>query len=159
MVGSLVTGILLGSRGVARIQGAKALQRVTDLRIVLLLFRIGLKLEPHVVGCFGQDIGVVDALDDEDAALPLTQIARCQFSNLAIVTRVRSRGHAYPLFDRGVTPVFRETFALSLGTVERTLQTQGFSDEGAKHAIDRFRAHNERSVRAAFAWHWDEKAC
>jgi voltage-gated potassium channel Kch len=101
---------------------------------------------------------LVVAIDDEDAALRLVQTARRHFPNLAIVARARNRVHAYRLLDLGVTSVFRETFSSSLEMAERTLQTLGFSDGRAKRAIDVFRAHDERAVRAVFALHRDEKA-
>jgi glutathione-regulated potassium-efflux system ancillary protein KefC/glutathione-regulated potassium-efflux system protein KefB len=59
VVGYLVAGILLGPFGVALIEGGEALHHVTELGIALLLFLIGLELEPQRLWALRRSIGVV----------------------------------------------------------------------------------------------------
>lgn len=101
---------------------------------------------------------LVVAIDEIEASVTLVAAARRHFPNLAIIARARNRVHAYRLLDLGVQTVFRETFSSSLEMAESTLGALGFDEGRAKRAIEIFREHDERTVRAVYALHRDEKA-
>lgn len=106
----------------------------------------------------GEAKALVVAIDDIEASVTLVETVRRHFPNLAIVARARNRVHAYRLLDLGVTSVFRETFGSSLEMAEATLGALGMTQDRAREAIRVFRDHDERTVRAVFALHRDEKA-
>ncbi len=98
---------------------------------------------------------IVIAVDNQEKALEIAEIARKEFPHLKILARAFDRGHVYELMKRNVDAFERETFegALRLGSV--ALRTLGWRGHQAERAAGLFRRHDERNLRAMFQ-HWGE---
>jgi glutathione-regulated potassium-efflux system ancillary protein KefC len=110
----------------------------------------------HAAGAARAQV-LVNAIDDVDASLELTDTVRQAFPRLAIVARARNVRHAFELRRRGVTLLERETFESSLRLARDTLQTLGYSPYDARRAADRFRRHNIATSDAMYAHYGDEE--
>ncbi|HUR43707.1 MAG TPA: monovalent cation:proton antiporter-2 (CPA2) family protein [Aestuariivirga sp.] len=90
---------------------------------------------------------LVIAIDDQEKALEIVEVAKQHFPHLRIFARAFDRVHAYRLLNEGVGDVFREVFASSVDMAENILQTLGVFE--AERAARTFKSHDERLVRKA----------
>ena len=100
---------------------------------------------------------LVVALEDMDEILEVVDVARRTFPHLRILARARNRRHAHLLMDRGIAGQVRETFHSSLRLTEMTLVELGKSAADAAHAIELFRAHDEKNLVETHAYYEDER--
>ncbi|MET0499154.1 MAG: monovalent cation:proton antiporter-2 (CPA2) family protein [Steroidobacteraceae bacterium] len=91
---------------------------------------------------------LVMAIDDIEASVRAVELVRKQFPHLKILARARNRQHALRLMDLGVRYIIRETFLSSLDMARHTLETLGMSREDSLESIDRFKAHDERTLES-----------
>jgi glutathione-regulated potassium-efflux system ancillary protein KefC len=85
---------------------------------------------------------LINAIDDVDDSLALTDRARENFPNLPIIARARNVTHYVGLRTRGVTVVERETFESALRAGRRALEVLGVDRFRAREIADGFRRHN-----------------
>ncbi|MBS0968841.1 glutathione-regulated potassium-efflux system protein KefC [Nissabacter archeti] len=85
---------------------------------------------------------LINAIDDVDANLQLTDLAREHFPHLKIIARARDVDHYYQLRLRGVEAPERELFEGSLRTARHTLEAIGFGAYEAREKADIFREYN-----------------
>jgi monovalent cation:proton antiporter-2 (CPA2) family protein len=90
---------------------------------------------------------LVLAIDDVDASVRTAQMVRRHFPKLRVLARARNRQHAFRLMDAGVTEIRRETLASSLELSEATLVALGTDRATAARQVERFRAHDEETLR------------
>jgi glutathione-regulated potassium-efflux system ancillary protein KefC len=91
---------------------------------------------------------LVNAIDDIEDSLQLTDIVRENFPKLKIVARARNVSHLVELRTRGVEIVERETFEAALRTARHVLEALGHDPFRAREIADTFRRHNVRTVDA-----------
>jgi glutathione-regulated potassium-efflux system ancillary protein KefC/glutathione-regulated potassium-efflux system protein KefB len=89
---------------------------------------------------------LVMAIDDVEASVRAVELVRRQFPHLKILARARNRQHALRLMDLGVRYIMRETLLSSLDMARHALETLGLSREDALESIDKFKAHDERTL-------------
>lgn len=99
---------------------------------------------------------LVNAIDDMENSLKLTDLARTHFPHLKIIGRARNVTHLYELKKRGVEIVERETFESALLLAEQALMQMGVEEETARRARDKFREHNLATLDAIFPYYQDE---
>lgn len=99
---------------------------------------------------------LVNAIDDVDSNLKLTDLVRSHFPNLRIIGRARDVPHLFELRSRGVDVIERETFESALLIAERALEHIGMEPQMARLARDRFREHNLATLDAMFPHFRDE---
>ena len=106
ILGYVTAGLIIGPYGLNLISDIGRIAQVSQFGIVLLLFVIGLELQPTRLWVMRQLV----------FGLGTAQVAVCalQFPQLRIFARARNRQHAFALMDAGVTAVIRETYASSL---------------------------------------------
>ena len=97
----------------------------------------------------------MNAIDDMEDSLKLTDIAREHFPNLKIVARARNITHYIELRQRGVEIVERETFESALLAGRHALEVLGFDRFRARDMANIFRRHNI-SVTEAMIPHFDD---
>ena len=90
---------------------------------------------------------LVIAIDQEEQALRIVDLAHENFPNLRILARATSRQHAYELLRRGVPEVYRETFGSAVDLSVDALQVLGMPQQRAIRAAQIFREHDDASVR------------
>ncbi|MFL5731527.1 MAG: cation:proton antiporter, partial [Cytophagaceae bacterium] len=90
---------------------------------------------------------LVLAIDDVDVSIKTAQLVRQYFPHLKIFARARNRGHAFDLFEEGVTHIKRETFDSSVNFVGDLLVDMGLEKERAHNIIEHFRRHDEAMMR------------
>ena len=98
---------------------------------------------------------LVNAIDDVEDSLKLTDIVREHFPNLKIVARARNVTHYIELRQRGVEVVERETFESALKAGRHALEALGFDRFRARDVANIFRRHNV-SVTEAMIPHFDD---
>ena len=98
---------------------------------------------------------LVNAIDDVEDSLKLTDIVREHFPNLKIVARARNVTHYIELRQRGVEVVERETFESALKAGRHALEALGFDRFRARDMANIFRRHNV-SVTEAMIPHFDD---
>ena len=98
---------------------------------------------------------LVNAIDDVEDSLALTDIVREHFPNLKIVARARNVTHYLELRQRGVEIVERETFESALMAGRHALEAIGFDRFRARDMANIFRRHNI-SVTEAMIPHFDD---
>jgi monovalent cation:proton antiporter-2 (CPA2) family protein len=91
---------------------------------------------------------LVIAIDNEEQALRIVDLAHEHFPKLRILARATSRQHAYQLLRRGVHDVYRETFGSAVDLSVDALQALGLPKQRALRAAEIFREHDDASVRA-----------
>jgi len=99
---------------------------------------------------------LVVALDDMEQSLRVVEVAVRHFPHLTIHARARNRRHAHYLKDRGVRHIVRETFDSSLRLTDDVLRALGLPQDEARHTVDTFREHDERTLIRQHAVHHDE---
>jgi glutathione-regulated potassium-efflux system ancillary protein KefC len=104
----------------------------------------------------GQARLLINAIDDVDASLELTDLVREHFPSLRVVARARNVTHYLELRARHVDVVERETFESALHAGRRALVTLGVAPYEAREQADRFRQHNVRSLESLLPNYRDE---
>ena len=100
---------------------------------------------------------LVNAIDDVEDSLKLTDLVREHFPNLRMVARARNVTHYVELRSRGVEIVERETFESALLAGRRALETMGFDRFRARDMANIFRRHNIRVTEALIPHFKDEE--
>jgi glutathione-regulated potassium-efflux system ancillary protein KefC/glutathione-regulated potassium-efflux system protein KefB len=90
---------------------------------------------------------LVLAIDDVEASVRTAEMARRHFPKLRVLARARNRQHTFRLMEAGVTEIWRETLASSLELSEATLVALGTDRATAARQVQRFRAHDEETLR------------
>jgi glutathione-regulated potassium-efflux system ancillary protein KefC len=99
---------------------------------------------------------LINAIDDVESNLKLTDLVKSQFPNLKIIGRARDVPHVFELRSRGVEIIERETFESALLIAEKALAQVGMDRQMARLARDRFREHNLATLDAMFPHFRDE---
>lgn len=87
------------------------------------------------------------AIDDHEKTMGMVETIRSQFPNLKLLARARGRLEAYELIETGVDDVYRETFETSLRMGIDALTALDVRAHRAHRAAQRFRRHDEASLR------------
>jgi len=98
---------------------------------------------------------LVNAIDDVEDSLKLTDIVREHFPNLKIIARARNVSHYIELRQRGVEIVERETFESALMAGRHALEALGIDPFRARDMANIFRRHNI-SITEAMIPHFDD---
>ncbi len=85
---------------------------------------------------------LINAIDDVEDSLALTELARQHFPHLKVVARARDVDHWYQLRQLGVEKPERETFESSLRIGRETLELLGLDAYEAREKADTFRRYN-----------------
>jgi glutathione-regulated potassium-efflux system ancillary protein KefC len=100
---------------------------------------------------------LVNAIDDVDDSLKLTDLVRENFPKLNMIARARNVTHYIELRQRGVEIVERETFESALRLGRHALVALGVDRFRARDMAHQFRRHNIKSTEAVIAIRDDEK--
>ncbi|MCP5083688.1 MAG: potassium transporter [Alphaproteobacteria bacterium] len=101
---------------------------------------------------------LVIALDDRDQILSVADAAQKHFPHLKIFARAYDRRHAFELMNAGIENVYRETFGTSLEMGKDALHALGFRAYKAHRLAQKFRTHDEQSLREMAKLIDDEEA-
>ena len=85
---------------------------------------------------------LVNAIDDIEDSIKLTDIVRENFPNLKMIARARNVTHYIELRTRGVEIVERETFESALKAGRHALESIGLDAYRAREIADNFRRRN-----------------
>ena len=85
---------------------------------------------------------LVNAIDDVDDSIALTDRVRANFPDLPIIARARNVSHYVALRTRGVRVIERETFESALRAGRRVLEALGMEPFRARELADGFRRNN-----------------
>ena len=99
---------------------------------------------------------LINAIDDVDDSLALTDRVRDNFPDLPIIARARNVTHYVGLRARGVTIVERETFESALRAGRRALEVLGVDRFRAREIADGFRRHNLATLDERLDYFRDE---
>jgi voltage-gated potassium channel Kch len=99
----------------------------------------------------------VIAVDDTETNIKATRLIRRMYPKALIFSRARNRQHAWRLMDLGAE-AFRETFGSSIEMGEKVLVALGLPPETAADHTRRFRAHDEKLLRAQHLIYDDDAA-
>jgi glutathione-regulated potassium-efflux system ancillary protein KefC len=99
---------------------------------------------------------LINAIDDMESSLKLTELVKEYFPNLKVIARARNLTHLYELRSRGVEQVERETFESALLIGQHALEQMGMAPGTAQRAKDMFREHNLQTLEAIFPYYRDE---
>lgn len=99
---------------------------------------------------------IVNAIDDVDDNLELTDVVRKNFPALTIVARARNVRHYVELRNRGVTVIERETFESALRSGREVLEQLGVDRFRAREMADIFRRHNISTMESMIEVFTDE---
>ncbi|MBL8516532.1 MAG: glutathione-regulated potassium-efflux system protein KefC [Betaproteobacteria bacterium] len=91
---------------------------------------------------------LVNAIDDVEANLALTDLVRKSFPNIRILSRARNVSHYVALRTRNVEVVERETFESALRLGRHALEALGLDRYRARELADQFRRHNIATMDA-----------
>jgi glutathione-regulated potassium-efflux system ancillary protein KefC len=91
---------------------------------------------------------LINAIDDVDDSMRLTELVREQRPNLPILARARNVGHYFQLREHGVTLIERETFEAAVSAGRKALEVLGVGRYEARERADIFRRHNIASLEA-----------
>ena len=100
---------------------------------------------------------IVIAIDDIEASVRSVELIRKHFPHLKIMARARNRQHAFRLMDLGVDYSIRETLVSSLEMSAEVLQGLGVTRLNALQTVQRFRQHDEATLKRQYAIKDDEK--
>jgi glutathione-regulated potassium-efflux system ancillary protein KefC len=109
----------------------------------------------HAAGA-GKARLLVNAIDDIDDSLALTDRVREHFPGLKMVARARNVRHYVALRERGVEVAERETFESALRTGRHVLEALGIDRFRAREMADGFRHHNVGTLLALVPHFSDE---
>ncbi len=98
----------------------------------------------------------VIAIDEREGSLRLAELVRENFPHLQIISRAWDLAHVFELLEAGVNTNERETFEGALRLGEEALKRLGFTAWRAKQAANRFRAHDEETLRELYQHYHDE---
>ena len=101
----------------------------------------------HAAGA-GEARLLVNAIDDVEDSLKLTDLVREHFPQLRIVARARNVTHYVELRKRGIDMVERETFESALLAGRHALEVMGFDRFRARDMANIFRRHNVNITEA-----------
>ena len=157
-VGQIATRMLLAS-------GIRVTVLDNDPELIDLLRRFGHKVfygdatRLDLLRAAGADKAVllVNAIDDMDSSLRLTDLVRQHFPHLKMIGRARNMTHLFELRERGVELIERETFESALLIGQHALQQMGIDAEAAQRATTIFREHNLATIEAIAPVYRDEK--
>ena len=107
----------------------------------------------HTAGLMEAKVLVV-AVDDQDAAVRLTEIARHARPDLPIVARARGRNDVYRLYNAGARDIARETFDSSVRMAKYMLEHLGWDDYEIERAAEEF-VKADRAALLELAQLWD----
>ncbi|MEI7614042.1 MAG: glutathione-regulated potassium-efflux system protein KefC [Betaproteobacteria bacterium] len=96
----------------------------------------------------GQAALIVNAIDDVEDSVLLTDIVRKNFPQLKMIARARNVRHYVELRSRGVEVIERETFEAALKAGRHTLEVLGIDRFRARDMANIFRRHNIRDLEA-----------
>jgi glutathione-regulated potassium-efflux system ancillary protein KefC len=99
---------------------------------------------------------LINAIDDMESSLKLTDLAKAHFPRLGIISRARNLTHLYELRARGVEIIERETFESALLIGQKALEQLGIATHTAQLAKNKFREHNLATLDAIFPHYRDE---
>ena len=99
---------------------------------------------------------LINAIDDMESSLKLTDTVREYFPRLKIIGRARNVTHLFELRNRGVDIIQRETFESALLIGQNALEQMGIDSKTAQKAKTKFREHNLATVDAMFPYFRDE---
>ena len=99
---------------------------------------------------------IINAIDDVDDSLALTDRVREHFPNVKMIARARNVTHYIELHKRGVSVVERETFESALKTGRHALEALGQDRFRAREIVDIFRRHNIQTLHAMMPHFGDE---
>jgi glutathione-regulated potassium-efflux system ancillary protein KefC len=99
---------------------------------------------------------LINAIDDMEANLKLTDLVRQYFPDLKIIARARNLTHVYELRNRGIELIERETFESALLMGQVALEQMGVPSETATLARLKFREHNLQTIEAIYPHYQDE---
>lgn len=99
---------------------------------------------------------LINAIDDVESNLRLTDLVKMHFPHLKVIARARDVTHVFELRRRGVRMIERETFESALLIGERALEQVGMDAEMARLARDKFREHNFQTLDEIFPHFQDE---
>jgi len=91
---------------------------------------------------------LVIAVDDKEAALSTSKLAREHFPGLEIIARAYSRTDAFEYVALGI-PAIRETFGSAIDAGESALRVLGHSAQEARNLAAQFRSHDEQMLNQA----------
>lgn len=100
---------------------------------------------------------LINAIDDVEDNLALTDLVREHFPNLKIVARARNVTHYVELKRRGVDIVERESFEAALNAGRRALEALGHDPYRAAEMANLFRRHNIKTLDALIPHFGDEE--
>lgn len=89
---------------------------------------------------------LINAIDDPEASLHLTELAKEHFPHLRIIARARDVDHYIRLRQMGVEDPERETFEAALKTGRQALEGLGLGAYEARERADRFRRFNHDMI-------------
>lgn len=92
---------------------------------------------------------LINAIDDVEDSLMLTDLVNQNFPHLKMIARARNVRHYVELRKRGVRLVERELFESSVRAGRHALEVMGFDRFRARELADTFRRHNIRVTEAA----------
>ncbi len=99
---------------------------------------------------------LVIAVDDVDSCLEIVRISKENFPNLKIFARARNRRHAYELHKLEVKYFKREMFESSLLMAQEVMEYLGFDNDEMKSKADKFRMHDEATLKKSFEFFDDQ---
>ena len=91
---------------------------------------------------------LINAIDNMEDSIALTDRVREHFPNVTIIARARNVSHYIELYKRGVTVIERETFESALKAGRHALEALGTDRFRAREIADIFRRHNIKSMFA-----------
>lgn len=89
---------------------------------------------------------LINAIDDVDDSLLLTELVQQHFPHVKMVARARNVTHYLALREKGITVVERETFEAALRLGRRALENLNIGAYRAKEMADLFRRHNVQTL-------------
>lgn len=99
---------------------------------------------------------IVNAIDNVEDSLLLSDIVRKHFPNLKVIARARNVMHYVELRSRGVDVIERETFESALKAGRHSLEVLGIDRFRARDMANIFRRHNVRNLDERIADFKDE---
>ncbi|WP_371861259.1 NAD-binding protein [Pseudoduganella lutea] len=99
---------------------------------------------------------LINAIDNNESSLRLTDLVREHFPHLKMIARARNVAHLFELRERGVDIIERETFESALLIGQRALEQLGLDAAGAARAKEIFRSHNLDTLESMFPLYHDE---
>lgn len=99
---------------------------------------------------------LINAIDDVESNLNLTDLVKMHFPHLKVIGRAHDVTHVFELRSRGVEMIERETFESALRIAEKALEQMGMDTQTSQLAKNKFREHNLATLDAMFPHFRDE---